>query len=61
MTFRTALGLGVNNSTDGTGSRNISQKGSRDGNSTQPILIASNIPAAFQPLIITDDSDTDVI
>ena len=61
MTFRTASGLGVNNSTDGTGSRNISQKGSRDSNSTQPILIASNIPVVFQPLIIIDDSDTDVI
>ena len=51
----------MDKSIDGTGSGNISWKGSRDLNSALSILIASNIPVAFQPLIIIDDPDADVM
>ena len=39
----------------------MSWKESRNGNSALPILTASNIPVVFQPLIMADDPDADVM
>ena len=39
----------------------MSWKESRNGNSALPFLTASNIPVVFQPLIMTDDPDEDVM